>query len=172
VSVRKCRVVTTNAPAVLARGERGEGKSGARVVPGRGPGLAIQHIWAGACSMSEMADRPIGNPPYKLRAARRRRAFGSGFLLRSKRVFPGIEDRDVGSQECRVSLVNPSGGSCRRTDSLLGDSLCRPGTPRSGGGFATSSLRRSCSGFATPFANNGMVRPASPNPSVAGTLTG
>ena len=26
-------------------------------------------------------------------------------------------------QECRVSLVNPSGGSCRRTDSLLGDSL-------------------------------------------------
>ncbi len=25
--------------------------------------------------------------------------------------------------ECRVSLVNPSGGSCRRTDSLLGDSL-------------------------------------------------
>jgi hypothetical protein len=71
-----------------------------------------------------------------------------------------------------MSLVNPSGGSCRRTDSLLGDSLCRPGTPRSGSGFATSSLRRSCSGFATPFANNGMVRPASPNPSVAGTLTG
>ena len=33
--------------------------------------------------------------------------------------------------ECRVSLVNPSGGSCRRTDSLLGDSLYCPGPPRS-----------------------------------------
>ena len=84
----------------------------------------------------------------------------------------GIPDGDYVVQECRVSLVNPSGGSCRRTDSLLGDSLCCPGTPRSGSGFATSSLRRSCSGSATPFANNGMVRSASPNPSVAGTLTG
>ena len=55
--------------------------------------------------------------------------------------------------ECRVSLVNPSGGSCRRTDSLLGDSLYRPGPPRSGVGCATSSLLRSCSGSATPCAN-------------------
>jgi hypothetical protein len=52
-----------------------------------------------------------------------------------------------------VSLVNPSGGSCRRTDSLLGDSLYCPGPPRSGVGFATSSLLRSCSGSATPYAN-------------------
>ena len=52
-----------------------------------------------------------------------------------------------------MSLVNPSGGSCRRTDSLLGDSLYRPGPPRSGVGCATSSLLSSCSGSATPCAN-------------------
>lgn len=32
-------------------------------------------------------------------------------------------------QERRISLVNSSGGSCRCTDSLLGDSLCSPSMP-------------------------------------------
>ena len=49
--------------------------------------------------------------------------------------------------------MKPSWGSCRRTDTLLNDSLCCPGSPQSGVGFATRSLLRSGPGFDTPYAN-------------------
>jgi len=42
----------------------------------------------------------------------------TGHTLTDTTGRPWVQER-----ECRVSLVNPSGGSCRRTDSLLGDSL-------------------------------------------------
>jgi len=44
-----------------------------------------------------------------------------------------------------VSLLNPSGGACRRTESLLSDSLCCPGTPAPGAAslrFALLSAQR------------------------------
>ncbi len=38
-----------------------------------------------------------------------------------------------------MSLVNPSGGSCRRTDSLLATGLLCPGTPHSRAGCAAAA---------------------------------
>jgi hypothetical protein len=40
------------------------------------------------------------------------------------RWLPGLARKEL--KACRVSLVNPSGCSCSRTDSLLGDNLVWP----------------------------------------------
>jgi hypothetical protein len=51
---------------------------------------------------------------------------GGPVLAENYEVSLTRKGSNVYKKESRVSLVNPSGGSCRRTDSLLGDDLVLP----------------------------------------------